>query len=486
LTSTIPLVKNLWGIRAGAPRAPLLVLSGLLAVGAAIFAPVSPLAVTVPPPTHSPSAGLPWLSTQGTNVVDETGNLITLRGFNTDALLDYSAWTQSPITESDATLMQISGFDVVRIGISWSAIEPTRGVFDQAYIDRIQTLVKMFAKHQIYSVLEMHFLDWGPQFNGVGAPRWANVPLVPDIELGSDLAWKRHLSPAVNAAFGYFWASDDWQADFRGAWQQVAQRFVVDPSVVGYDLFNEPHPLPSPPIWYEKHQLWPLYQKTINAVGQVDPNHIFIVEGDFFGGMGTTIVPISGVHLIYSAHFYTGSLIPPIYSGDPMAMQAQFAELKKEAVQLNAPLWIGETGIDTQAPSSAAWIRTLVNLASTTAGFAWWQWKEPKIFGDWSVLDQNGALNQTLLAALATPYVRARPSGVSASAISSGITLRTDGVSSPVDVTIAWPFTPQGSPAVSSTCDVQVRANDQSGTVAVQIPANTPCLVGLSTMPRAV
>ena len=48
------------------------------------------------------------------------------------------------------------GFDVQRLDLSWSALEPTRGVIDQAYLAQVLTAVDQAARHGIYTVLDMH------------------------------------------------------------------------------------------------------------------------------------------------------------------------------------------------------------------------------------------------------------------------------------------------------------------------------------------
>ena len=92
-------------MKSGTLKAGALVALTLLALGLSIVEPVSPLTVHVGAPHRGNSDGLPWLTTSGQQVVDEHGQVVTLRGFNTDALLDYSAWTPVPIKESDAAMM---------------------------------------------------------------------------------------------------------------------------------------------------------------------------------------------------------------------------------------------------------------------------------------------------------------------------------------------------------------------------------------------
>ena len=74
-------------------------------------------------------------------------------------------------------------------------------------------------------------------------------------------------------------AAPDWQSDFEMVWQPVASRFRDDSGVIGYDLFNEPRPIPVPAHLFEERWMWPLYARIIDAIGSVDSNHPFLVEG---------------------------------------------------------------------------------------------------------------------------------------------------------------------------------------------------------------
>ena len=65
------------------------------------------------------------------------------------------------------------GFDVVRLAVSWGRLEPQRGTWDTAYLDAIDSTVRLLNSHHIYVVLDMHFLDWSSSFGGSGAPSWA-------------------------------------------------------------------------------------------------------------------------------------------------------------------------------------------------------------------------------------------------------------------------------------------------------------------------
>src|SRR5437868_6746589 len=132
-------------------------------------------------------------------------------------------------------------------------------------------------------------------------------------------------APAAWVANTYFWTSSDWQKDFFFTWKAVASRFPGVSGVAGYDLFNEPLPLPIPPRLFEKYCMWPLYQHAIEAVGSVDGNHLFFLEGILLFTLDTLMVPLHAPNLVYGNHIYEGSLVPPLWNGDPGPVQHTFA-----------------------------------------------------------------------------------------------------------------------------------------------------------------
>src|SRR5437870_2698279 len=125
------------------PRVRMLLGSMLAAFAAWLFLPVPALTATVPPPARtSAQPGLPWLSTDGSRIVDSLGRAVLLRGFNDDALLE-PTMHPSPLDATDAGLMQQSGFDVVWLPIAWSQLEPQRGYFDPTYLDNVTRAVAL-------------------------------------------------------------------------------------------------------------------------------------------------------------------------------------------------------------------------------------------------------------------------------------------------------------------------------------------------------
>ena len=469
--------------RGGAPRLRLLALVVLVAAVTWLLLPVPALTATVRDPGPLPDAlpGLPWLSTSTGRIVDTSSRTVLLRGFNDDALLE-STMHPAPLDATDASLMEESGFDVVRLPIAWSLLEPERGHFSSAYLDQIADAVALLNAHRLYVVLDMHFLGWSPAYGGSGAPAWATLSWVPDVEWGPMPSLTRLLSPAINASTAYFWLTSDWQTQYLRAWQFVASRFGDDSGVAGYDLINEPHAFPLLPVRFDKDDLFPFYARAITAIGAVDPHHLFIIENDALGDLPTTVVPISAPDLVYSPHVYTGVLFPPAFSGSPQALDTHVDELAAEAGQVPAAMWVGEFGIDTGIKDASQWIDdALAAFDAHGSGWAWWQWRAD---GAWSVRSADGrSLDMTLLRELARPYLAASPAGVtssSAAGVHGGLVVSVAPVHGSSAIEVAWAGYTLGSPGIASDCGALFSWDPSTARVSVTVPAGTGCRIEVS------
>jgi hypothetical protein len=53
-------------------------------------------------------------------------------------------------------MADVYGFDVQRLSLSWSAVEPHAACSTAAYLARVRAAVDQAARHGIYTVLDMH------------------------------------------------------------------------------------------------------------------------------------------------------------------------------------------------------------------------------------------------------------------------------------------------------------------------------------------
>ena len=380
----------------------------IVALGAIILAPAPSLAASVHP-RRPPAGPLAWLSVRDGRIVNSAGDQVILRGFNDDALLQTgSAPLPPPLTIQDARLMRAQGFDVVRIPVSWSLLEPRPGVFSHHYLSQVAAMVNLCGRAGLYTVLDLHTEDFGVAFGGSGAPRWLTLPALPNWHLpGIQAAWQRHLSPAVNADLAFFWLYPNWQRLYWQAWRVLAGTLAGNSAVAGYDLYNEPHPLPVPPGIFGPLVLFPFYATGIREISQVDPNHLFIIEGDLFGDLPTRVDPLRAPDLVYSTHLYAGSLVGGAFHGESAPLRSELAQGVAEAAQIPAAYWTGELGIDHRLPGATAWARAEIALSNQyRTGWAWWQWDDPS---GWGVRTGAGPVDRAWLDTLSQPYVQAAP-----------------------------------------------------------------------------
>jgi endoglycosylceramidase len=415
----------------------------------------------------------------GGQIVDGAGRQVALRGFDASPLAaypnPYSAGA-APLDDADARLLAASGFDVVRLAISWALLEPRRGSFDGAYLDRVQRTVSMLERHGLRVVLDMHMgIGWGAQAQ---VPAWASLPAVPDVRWFPIEPWTERISPRPVADEVHFWTSSGWQRDFVDAWRFVAGRFRDDPRLAGYDLFNEPHPLPMPPAAFEARYLWPFYARVIDGLSGVDPGHLFIVESTLWVGLPTATTSLRAPNLVYSPHLYSGSLIPDPRGNVAAAVSSELASRRREASRLPAAPWVGELGIDQGQPDAPAWTdSTLGALAAQHVGWTWWQWRQD---GGWGIRSADGRrVDWEALRRLARPYVSASPSGVSSGPGAGPTELRIDAAPnhSGAPLLVGWPSATLGAPSVRGACLLGPPAPAGPGSYSLALVPGRGCTI---------
>ncbi|MDE3105506.1 MAG: cellulase family glycosylhydrolase [Acidobacteriota bacterium] len=189
-----------------------------------------------------------------------------------------------------------------------------------------------------------------------------------------------------------------WIAD----WQMLAKRYQGNPTVIGFDIRNEPHNANSGGACWScgGGNDWHLAaERAGNAILAVNPHLLIFVEGvdvyenDYYwwGGNleGVRSAPVElnvPNQLVYSAHDYG-----PVESGQPWftpgmtddslrrVWQQHWGYISEEGL---APVWIGEFGVDvtlSDVPTptetmEAAWFKSMVQYLADNPRLSWSYW----------------------------------------------------------------------------------------------------------------
>ncbi|MCQ2573259.1 MAG: glycoside hydrolase family 5 protein [Treponema sp.] len=182
----------------------------------------------------------------GSQFIDNKGNALTLRGINM-VCKEKSKGYIGDYQEADFELLEKLGFNTIRFGIFWAAVEPEPGKYNDTYLNEIRNFSRMAERHNLSLYLDMHQDLFSSNFED-GAPSWATLTggqIYEKTELWSEAYLS---SKAVQNAFDNFW-NDTKIYDGKGIqthyiemWKHIADFFKDDDNIIGYDVFNEPFP----------------------------------------------------------------------------------------------------------------------------------------------------------------------------------------------------------------------------------------------------
>jgi endoglycosylceramidase len=254
------------------------------------------------------------LDHRGRWITDAQGRVVMLHGVNMVAKRPPYAPDALGFGADDARFLAREGYNSVRLGVIYGAVEPQPGVYDDAYLARIARTVRILGRHGITSTLDFHQDLYNERFQGEGWPDWAviddGLPAEPKVGFpGNYLAM-----PALNRAFDHFWANDEGLQDhYAAAWRHVAARFAGNRFVMGYDLLNEPWPGSVFPSCTGPEgcpafdaQLEAFSRRVLAAIRKADPDTLVLYEPHvlFNNGVKTHLGDLDDDHLAMSFHDY--------------------------------------------------------------------------------------------------------------------------------------------------------------------------------------
>lgn len=297
------------------------------------------------------------------------------------------------------------GWNTVRFLLTWEAVEPEDGAFDDAYLDEVAARLDDAHAAGLVVVLDMHQDLYGRGFGGDGFPRWTCAEENYAAFTPTEPWFLNYLDPAVQACFDGFWGSPALQGRYAAAWARVAARLADHPAVIGFDVMNEPHWGSAEIAAFEAGPYTAFVEDVVAAVRAEAPDWVAFVEPSAARnlGMAPHIGPFDFEDLVYAPHSYDSQA----ESGEGFdearreAVLEHVAALRSEADALGAALWVGEYGGTSGSPGIDAYADAELDaFDQNLAGATWWSYDAD---GGYGLLDADGQPKDALLDAVLRP-----------------------------------------------------------------------------------
>lgn len=249
-------------------------------------------------------------------------------------------WTQfkdNYITFDDIQFIASTGSNTIRLPFHYKLFtdEDYMGITGQQDgFARIDTLINWCKKTGLYIILDMHDAPGG--------------------QTGDN----------IDDSYAYPWLfeSEASQKQFCEIWTKIADYYKNEPTILAYDLLNEPIAPYFPNMEELNSKLEGVYKMATEAIRTVDKNHIIMLGGAQWNG---NFKPFKDSkfddNLMYSCHRYGGQPTPDAIRG--------FINFRDS---VNLPMYMGEIG-----HNSDEWMATFCKtMEDNNIGWTFWPYKK--------------------------------------------------------------------------------------------------------------
>jgi endoglycosylceramidase len=343
-------------------------------------------------------AGCDRLEERAGRLYDPWGREVLYRGVNARALGIFDVTfddgrhpveTVPPFGDEDCRfLAEDLGLNLLRLPVSWSGVEPRRGEYDRAYLQRVVQLVDTCYARGVSTLVDFHQDAWSKEIGQDGAPLWAIVPPPTELLEGpiTNLDERRFSTQALDAALSFFENAEGLQDAFATMAQEMARALEGHPGAIGLELMNEPLLGPG-----QAQDLYgpidAFHRKVGAAVRTVAPELTIFYEPNSVRNLFDRVPVIPNFPLndvVYSPHIYTGVFSPA--APDLANLRKSVQAAKVEAASVGGALFVGEFGQDLRFANQREYVRNAMQaFDESLASWAFWVYEEipPAVWGLW-------------------------------------------------------------------------------------------------------
>ncbi|SDB54986.1 Aryl-phospho-beta-D-glucosidase BglC, GH1 family [Flavobacteriaceae bacterium MAR_2010_188] len=311
---------------------------------------------------------LPFFQTKGKQIIDPKGNPIILKGTNLghwlmpegymfkmeqvnsprkidellyeligpDSLTSFwNGFLENYITQADIKYLKRIGSNHVRVPFHYKLF--TQDLYlgkRNAGFEYLDKVVEWCKEEDLYVLLDMHAAPGGQTGDNI------------DDSYG----------------YPYLLKSKSSQDLMTEIWAEIAEHYKDDPTILGYDIVNEPvahyfnDQLPE-----LNHELFLLYKRIINEVRQVDPRHTIFLNGSVWSGNFDVFEEMIDDNIVYEFHKYWFEV-----NQESVQYYLDFSEKNQ------VPIYIGETGENTDE-----WVKDFRSLLDNNdISWCFWPYKK--------------------------------------------------------------------------------------------------------------
>jgi len=240
----------------------------------------------------------------------------------------WQKYRENYVSRDDIALLHRAGFNAIRVPLHYTLFESD----DTEGFKLLDQLIVWSRAEGLYVILDLHAAPGG--------------------QTGAN----------IDDSAGYPWLYHSLQAQQHliDIWRRLAKHYRDEPTVLGYDLLNEPIPH-FPKLAPLNSLLEPLYKELAAEIRKVDAHHIFFLGGAQWDSNFSVFGKPFDANLAYTFHKY--------WTAPDESVIRPYIDFREK---YDVPIWMGESGENTDD-----WIAQFVKtLEKNNIGWAFWPYKK--------------------------------------------------------------------------------------------------------------